>query len=154
MPTATPPTMGRCFFMPDAGDRVVMTGDQLSRTVTRMAHEILEKNAGDERLAIVGIHTRGAFLARRLHAILRDIAGREIPSGDLDIKAPQQVRHRRKCHPALDQQPDQRAQQASHGPEQRVGLKGEGGRWGHSVRSAWVFVSESTRAWEKRPQKS
>ena len=70
MHTATPPTMGRCFFMPDAGDRVVMTGDQLARTVTRMAHEILEKNAADERLAIVGIHTRGAFLARRLHAIL------------------------------------------------------------------------------------
>ena len=61
--------------MSDAGDRVVMTGEQVSRTVTRMAHEILEKNTGDDRLAIVGIHTRGAFLARRLHAILRDIAG-------------------------------------------------------------------------------
>ena len=71
--------------MSDAGDRVVMTGEQLSRTVTRMAHEILEKNTGDERLAIVGIHTRGAFLARRLHAILRDIAGREVPLGELDI---------------------------------------------------------------------
>ena len=71
--------------MSDAGDRVVMTGEQLSRTVTRMAHEILEKNTGDDRLAIVGIHTRGAFLARRLHAILRDIAGRDVPLGELDI---------------------------------------------------------------------
>ncbi len=71
--------------MPDAGDRVVMTGEQVARTVTRMAHEILEKNTGDDRLAIVGIHTRGAFLARRLHAIVRDIAAREVPIGDLDI---------------------------------------------------------------------
>ena len=71
--------------MSDAGDRVVMTGEQLARTVTRMAHEILEKNTGDDRLAIVGIHTRGAFLARRLHAILRDIARRDVPLGELDI---------------------------------------------------------------------
>ncbi len=62
-----------------------MTGEQLGRTVTRMAHEILEKNSGQERLAVVGIHTRGAYLARRLHAILSDIAGRELPLGDLDI---------------------------------------------------------------------
>ena len=62
-----------------------MTGEQVSRTVTRMAHEILEKNTGDGRLAIVGIHTRGAFLACRLHAILRDIAGRDVPLGELDI---------------------------------------------------------------------
>ncbi len=62
-----------------------MTGEQLGRTVTRMAHEILEKNSGQERLAVVGIHTRGAYLARRLHAILCDIAGRELPLGDLDI---------------------------------------------------------------------
>jgi len=70
--------------MPDA-DRVVMTGEQLSRTVTRIAHEILEKNTGDSRLAIVGIHTRGAFLARRIHGILREIAGRDVPLGELDI---------------------------------------------------------------------
>jgi len=62
-----------------------MTGEQLGRTVTRMAHEILEKNSGQERLALVGIHTRGAHLARRLHAILTDIAGRDLPLGDLDI---------------------------------------------------------------------
>ena len=70
--------------MPDA-DRVVMTGEQLSRTVTRIAHEILEKNTGDTRLAIVGIHTRGAFLAHRIHAILREIAARDVPLGELDI---------------------------------------------------------------------
>lgn len=65
--------------------KVVMTGEQLTRTVTRIAHEILEKNTGDEKLAVVGIHTRGAFLARRLHAILKEIAEREVPLGELDI---------------------------------------------------------------------
>jgi pyrimidine operon attenuation protein/uracil phosphoribosyltransferase len=70
--------------MPKAA-KVVMTDEQLTRTVTRIAHEILEKNTGDERLALVGIHTRGAFLARRLHAILNEIAGREVPLGELDI---------------------------------------------------------------------
>ena len=70
--------------MPRAA-KVVMTGEQLARTVTRIAHEILEKNTGDEKLAIVGIHTRGAFLARRLHAILKEIAPREVPLGELDI---------------------------------------------------------------------
>jgi len=65
--------------------KVVMTAEQLARTVTRIAHEILEKNTGDEKLAVVGIHTRGAFLARRLHAILKEIAPREVPLGELDI---------------------------------------------------------------------
>jgi len=70
--------------MPRAA-KVVMTGEQLARTVTRIAHEILEKNTGDEKLAVVGIHTRGALLGRRLHAILNEIAGREVPLGELDI---------------------------------------------------------------------
>jgi pyrimidine operon attenuation protein/uracil phosphoribosyltransferase len=70
--------------MPEAA-KVVMTGEQLKRTVTRIAHEILEKNTGDEKLAVVGIHTRGAPLARRLHAILSGIAPREVPLGELDI---------------------------------------------------------------------
>jgi pyrimidine operon attenuation protein/uracil phosphoribosyltransferase len=70
--------------MPRAA-KVVMTGEQLARTVTRIAHEILEKNTGDEKLAIVGIHTRGALLAQRLHAILQGIATREVPLGELDI---------------------------------------------------------------------
>jgi pyrimidine operon attenuation protein/uracil phosphoribosyltransferase len=70
--------------MPEAA-KVVMTGEQLKRTITRIAHEILEKNTGDEKLAVVGIHTRGAPLARRLHAILSGIAPREVPLGELDI---------------------------------------------------------------------
>jgi pyrimidine operon attenuation protein/uracil phosphoribosyltransferase len=70
--------------MPRAA-KVVMTEEQLGRTLTRIAHEILEKNTGDEKLAVVGIHTRGALLARRLHAILKGIAERDVPLGELDI---------------------------------------------------------------------
>src|SRR4051812_22391370 len=59
----------------------------MRRTLVRIAHEIVEKNAGEraERLAIVGIHRRGAILARRLHALLNDLLEREVPRGDLDI---------------------------------------------------------------------
>ncbi len=63
----------------------IMDAVQISRTLTRMAHEILEKNPSEPALALVGIHTRGAFLARRLHAILSELSSRDIPLGELDI---------------------------------------------------------------------
>jgi pyrimidine operon attenuation protein / uracil phosphoribosyltransferase len=69
-------------------ENVVLDGDDMRRTLVRIAHEIVEKNAtGDraDRLAIVGIHRRGAFLARRLHGLLADLLEREVPHGDLDI---------------------------------------------------------------------
>ena len=50
----------------------------------RIAHEIVEKNAA-EAVAIVGIHTRGAILAERIHALVGELTGEEIPLGDLDI---------------------------------------------------------------------
>jgi pyrimidine operon attenuation protein/uracil phosphoribosyltransferase len=66
-------------------DTVVLTHDDLRRTLKRIAHEIAEKNPETEALAIVGIHTRGALLARRLHALLGELTGAEPPIGDLDI---------------------------------------------------------------------
>jgi len=71
-----------------ADENVVLDGDDMRRTLVRIAHEIVEKNAaGDapERLAIVGIHRRGAILARRLDGLLSDLLEREVPRGDLDI---------------------------------------------------------------------
>ncbi len=59
--------------------------DDLRRTLRRIAHEIAEKNPSSELLAIVGIHTRGAILARRLHELLGELTGTELPIGDLDI---------------------------------------------------------------------
>jgi pyrimidine operon attenuation protein/uracil phosphoribosyltransferase len=51
----------------------------------RIAHEIVEKNPGSDNLALVGIHTRGAVLGRRLHALVGELTGSDVPLGDLDI---------------------------------------------------------------------
>jgi pyrimidine operon attenuation protein/uracil phosphoribosyltransferase len=66
-------------------EKVVLERDDLRRTLRRIAHEIAEKNPDPESLAIVGIHTRGAFLAHRLHAALDELTGTELPIGAIDI---------------------------------------------------------------------
>jgi pyrimidine operon attenuation protein/uracil phosphoribosyltransferase len=66
-------------------ETVVLERDDLRRTLRRIAHEIAEKNPDPAALAIVGIHTRGALLARRLHASLAELTGTEVPIGDIDI---------------------------------------------------------------------
>jgi pyrimidine operon attenuation protein/uracil phosphoribosyltransferase len=66
-------------------NKVVLDRDDLRRTLVRIAHEIIEKNPGANDLAIVGIHTRGALLAKRLHALVGELSGSEVPLGDLDI---------------------------------------------------------------------
>jgi pyrimidine operon attenuation protein/uracil phosphoribosyltransferase len=66
-------------------EKVVLEHDDLTRTLRRIAHEIAEKNPEPDGLAIVGIHTRGALLARRLHSLLTELTGAELPTGDLDI---------------------------------------------------------------------
>jgi pyrimidine operon attenuation protein/uracil phosphoribosyltransferase len=66
-------------------ETVVLERDDLRRTLRRIAHEIAEKNPDPATLAIVGIHTRGALLARRLHASLAELTGAEVPIGDIDI---------------------------------------------------------------------
>lgn len=69
-------------------ERIVLDRDDLRRTLVRIAHEIIEKNPGtnpDEGLAIVGIHTRGAVIARRLQAIVAELTGADVPLGDVDI---------------------------------------------------------------------
>jgi len=64
---------------------VVMDADRISRTLTRIAHEILERNKGVDGLALVGIRTRGVPIARRVARTLREITGEEVPTGALDI---------------------------------------------------------------------
>jgi pyrimidine operon attenuation protein/uracil phosphoribosyltransferase len=66
-------------------ENVVLERDDLRRTLRRIAHEIAEKNPAPDSLAIVGIHTRGAVIARRLHALLGEMTESELPIGDLDI---------------------------------------------------------------------
>jgi pyrimidine operon attenuation protein / uracil phosphoribosyltransferase len=66
-------------------EKVVLERDELRRTLVRISHEITEKNPGPEGLALVGIHTRGAVLAQRLHALVGEQSGSEVPLGDIDI---------------------------------------------------------------------
>jgi len=57
----------------------------LDRSLTRLAHEILEKNRGVENLVLVGIRTRGVPLAKRLAQKIKTIEGRDVPVGILDV---------------------------------------------------------------------
>jgi len=64
---------------------VVLDADRISRTLTRIAHEILERNRGVDELALVGIRTRGVPIAKRLARAIRDINRHDVPTGALDI---------------------------------------------------------------------
>ncbi|BBL78939.1 bifunctional protein PyrR [Rubrobacter xylanophilus] len=71
------------------GERIrarILTGDQISRSLRRISHEILERNASSlEDLALVGILTRGVPLAHRIAQNIRRFEGLEVPVGSLDI---------------------------------------------------------------------
>jgi pyrimidine operon attenuation protein / uracil phosphoribosyltransferase len=72
----------------DSSEKIVLREDELRRALTRIAHEIVERNPGSRDApipALVGIHRRGAHLARRLCDSLRQLLGAEVPLGDLDI---------------------------------------------------------------------
>ena len=64
---------------------ILMDSERIGRTLTRIAHEIVERNRGVGDLALVGVRTRGVPIAKRLAAILRDITGHEVATGALDI---------------------------------------------------------------------
>ena len=66
-------------------ERLVMESGDMARAMTRIAHEILERNKGVKDLALVGIRTGGVHLAHRLARRLQDIEGAAIPIGELDI---------------------------------------------------------------------
>jgi len=63
----------------------VMDADRMSRSLTRIAHEIVERNRGIGDLALVGIRERGVPLARRIAAELNRISNTDVPTGALDI---------------------------------------------------------------------
>ena len=64
---------------------VVMDASRMGRSLTRIAHEIVERNRGVEDLALIGIRARGVPLANRLAAEIKQIAGVDVPTGALDI---------------------------------------------------------------------
>jgi pyrimidine operon attenuation protein/uracil phosphoribosyltransferase len=65
-------------------EKVVLDRDDMRRTLVRITHEIVEKNP-DRRLAIVGIHRRGAILATRVHQLVGELTDELVPLGDIDI---------------------------------------------------------------------
>jgi pyrimidine operon attenuation protein / uracil phosphoribosyltransferase len=66
-------------------DKVVLDEDDMRRTLVRIAHEVVEKTGDPEELAVVGIHRRGAHLARRLRDLLTDLLDLDVPLGAIDI---------------------------------------------------------------------
>lgn len=64
---------------------VLLDASELQRALTRIAHEIVERNKGADRLMLVGVHTRGVPIARRLARLIGEFEGVEPPVGQLDI---------------------------------------------------------------------
>ena len=65
--------------------KVVLDADAIDRTLSRIAHEIIERNEDLDEVALVGIHTRGVPLAQRLRRLIEERAGQELALGQLDI---------------------------------------------------------------------
>jgi len=63
----------------------VADSEGLDRILTRIAHEILEKNKGSKDIILMGMRTRGEFLAKRIQAKLKSIDGADLPIGVLDV---------------------------------------------------------------------
>jgi pyrimidine operon attenuation protein/uracil phosphoribosyltransferase len=66
-------------------EKVVLTEEEIRRSLVRIAHEILEKNKGAKNLALVGIWTRGAYLAERLAALIEEFEEEKVGLGFLDV---------------------------------------------------------------------
>jgi pyrimidine operon attenuation protein/uracil phosphoribosyltransferase len=68
-----------------AQERLIMDGGEIARALTRVAHEILERNKGTQEMALVGIRTGGVHLAHRLARRIQEIERTQVPIGELDI---------------------------------------------------------------------
>ena len=64
---------------------ILLDQQAIRRALTRIAHEIIEKNKGTDHLLLVGIRTRGIFIANRLAERILQIEGRNVPVGEIDI---------------------------------------------------------------------
>jgi pyrimidine operon attenuation protein/uracil phosphoribosyltransferase len=71
--------------VPSEREKVLLDAEDVERTLSRIAHEIIEGNPALDTVALVGIHTRGVPLAQRLRRRIADFTGREVALGQLDI---------------------------------------------------------------------
>ena len=69
----------------DMAERQIMGPDDIRRALARISHEILERNRGSEDVVLVGVHTRGVHLARRLAQNILQFEGSQVPVAELDI---------------------------------------------------------------------
>lgn len=70
---------------PPHQEKIIMDSQDMARALTRVSHEILERNKGTQNLALVGIRTGGVYLAQRLVSRIREIEHVNVPVGELDI---------------------------------------------------------------------
>src|SRR5687767_8931127 len=82
-------------------ERLVMEAGDMARAMSRIAHEILERNKGVKDLGLVGIRTGGVHLAHRLVRRIQDIEGVAVPIGELDITLYREDLSLRKEQPVL-----------------------------------------------------
>jgi pyrimidine operon attenuation protein/uracil phosphoribosyltransferase len=68
-----------------SAEKVLLDGEAIQRSLRRIAHEIIEGNPELERVALVGIHTRGVPLAQRLRQLITEFSGTEVRLGTVDI---------------------------------------------------------------------
>jgi pyrimidine operon attenuation protein/uracil phosphoribosyltransferase len=71
--------------MASARARSVLAADDISRVLTRIAHEILERNKGADDLVLLGLHTRGVPLAHRIAERIQSVEGAAVAVGELDV---------------------------------------------------------------------
>ena len=88
-----------------ATHRVLLDDEQVRRTLSRIAHEIIERNDDLGSVALVGIHTRGVPLAQRLRRLVEERSGVELELGQLDITFHRDDVHVRGTEPPLHRQP-------------------------------------------------
>lgn len=82
-------------------ERTVMDAQEITRALTRIAHEISERSRGVEKVSLVGIRSGGVHLANRLAARLKEIEGAAVPVGTLDITLYRDDLNARKEQPVL-----------------------------------------------------
>ena len=84
-PNATPDAAPDSTPVTDETGRVVLDSGDITRALTRISHEILERNKGADGLVLLGIPTRGVHLARRIAGHMSRVEGAEVPVGSVDV---------------------------------------------------------------------
>lgn len=82
-------------------ERVILNAVEISRALTRIAHEILEKNKGPKEVVLIGIRTGGVYLAQRLARKIEEIEGEPLSVGELDITLYRDDLSTKKSYPTL-----------------------------------------------------